>query len=67
MKGRKECGIKIRKNGPYVVTGDVHLSEKIIVPKGRGYELKDGRELPQAVGETAPRGTTFSAEDWEEF
>lgn len=47
-KDRKECGIKIRKNGPYVVTGNVPFSEKTIVPKGRGYELRDGRELPQA-------------------
>ena len=47
-KDRKGCGIKIQKDGPYVVTGSVPLSEKIIVPKGRGYELKDGRELPQA-------------------
>ena len=39
--------IKIIKNGPYIVTGNIPLSEKIIIPKGRGYELKDGRELPQ--------------------
>ncbi len=39
--------IKIIKNGPYIVQGNVPLSEKIIMPKGRGYELKNGRELPQ--------------------
>jgi CDGSH-type Zn-finger protein len=30
------------------VTGSVPLSEKIIVPKGKGYELKTGRALPQS-------------------
>lgn len=44
----QECKIKIIKNGPYVVTGNVPLSESIITPKGKGYELKAGRELPQA-------------------
>lgn len=47
-KNRKECRIKIRKNGPYEVTGNVTLSEKIIVPKRRGYEFRDGREYPQS-------------------
>lgn len=45
---KKECRIKVIKNGPYIVSGNVPLSEKIIVPKGRGYEYKDGRELPQS-------------------
>lgn len=40
--------IKVLKNGPYIVTGNVPLSEKIIVPKGKVHELKDGREFPQA-------------------
>jgi CDGSH-type Zn-finger protein len=40
--------IRIVKNGPYIVTGGVPLSEKIIVPKGKGYELKAGRVLPQS-------------------
>jgi len=40
--------IRIVKNGPYIVTGGVPLSEKIIVPKGMGYELKAGRALPQS-------------------
>ena len=47
-KDEKECKIKIIKNGPYIVTGNVPLYEKIIMPKGRGYEYKAGRELPQA-------------------
>ncbi|AFM41442.1 hypothetical protein Desaci_2496 [Desulfosporosinus acidiphilus SJ4] len=39
--------IKITQDGPYIVTGNVPLSEKIIVPQGRKYELFEGRELPQ--------------------
>jgi len=37
--------IKIIKNGPYRVTGNVPLSEKIIVLKVNQYEYKDGEEL----------------------
>ena len=44
----KEPKIKIIANGPYVVEGNVPLAEKIITPKGQGYELRQGRELPQA-------------------
>lgn len=40
--------IKIVKNGPYIVTGNVPLSEKIIIPIGNGYEYREGRPLPQA-------------------
>ena len=29
--------IRIVKNGPYIVTGGVPLSEKIITPQGSGY------------------------------
>lgn len=50
MKDKKDNNnvkIKITKLGPYIVSGNVPLSEKIITPNGRGYELKDGRELPQ--------------------
>ncbi|MHB8106390.1 MAG: CDGSH iron-sulfur domain-containing protein [Candidatus Cryosericum sp.] len=36
------------KNGPYVVTGSVPLSEKVITPKGKVYVLTAGRELPQS-------------------
>lgn len=45
---KKESKIKITENGPYIVSGNVPLSEKIIVPKGKSYEFKEGRELPQA-------------------
>jgi len=39
--------IRILKDGPYIVTGNVPLSEKIIVSEGKGYVYKEGRELPQ--------------------
>lgn len=44
----KRYQIKIMKNGPYIVTGGVTLKEKIIMPRGKGYEFIPGRELPQA-------------------
>lgn len=43
----KKPKINIIKNGPYVVTGNVPLYEKIIVPKGKRYEFKAGRVFPQ--------------------
>ncbi|AFS77817.1 zinc finger CDGSH-type domain-containing protein [Gottschalkia acidurici 9a] len=45
---KKECKIKVIKDGPYIVSGNVPLYEKIIVKKGKGYELKDGREIQQS-------------------
>lgn len=45
---KQECKIKIVKNGPYIVTGNVPLSEKVITSKGKGYEYKEGRLFPQA-------------------
>jgi len=47
-KDKTDCKIKIIENGPYIVTGNIPLQEKIIVKKGKGYEYKDGQELPQA-------------------
>lgn len=44
----KDCKITILKNGPYIITGNVPLSEQIIVPKGKGYEYKEGCSFPQA-------------------
>ena len=44
----KKCKITILKDGPYIVSGGVPLSEKIISPKGNTYEYKEGRSLPQA-------------------
>jgi len=40
--------IKIIKDGPYIVSGNVPLSEKVITPNGKEYEFKEGRELPQS-------------------
>jgi len=40
--------IKIIKNGPYLVTGNIKLSEKIITPNGMGYLWTEGRSLPQS-------------------
>lgn len=45
---KKNPRIKILKNGPYLVSGNVKLSEQIITPKEKGYVFKDGRQLPQA-------------------
>lgn len=39
--------IRILKDGPYVVSGSVPISEKIIVPKGGGYIYEEGQPLPQ--------------------
>lgn len=36
------------KDGPYFVYGNVPLTEKIMVPRGRGKEMIEGRKLPQA-------------------
>ncbi|MGB4440155.1 MAG: CDGSH iron-sulfur domain-containing protein [Sedimentibacter sp.] len=40
--------ITIIKDGPYIVSGNIPLVEKIIYYNGRGYEYKDGREFPQS-------------------
>lgn len=37
--------IKILKDGPYIVTGNVPLKEKIMVPKGHGMIMVDGRDF----------------------
>ncbi|HVI42392.1 MAG TPA: CDGSH iron-sulfur domain-containing protein [Anaerovoracaceae bacterium] len=46
--GKKNLKIKIVRGGPYIVSGNVPLSEKIITPKAKGYEYKDGRVFPQS-------------------
>lgn len=50
MDNRKDqCKITIIKDGPYMVSGNVPLYEKIISPAGDGtYEYREGRKLPQA-------------------
>ena len=40
--------IKIIRAGPYHISGNVPLLEKVIVHKGRGYIFAEGRKLPQA-------------------
>jgi len=40
--------IKITQAGPYLVSGGVKLTEKIITPQGEGYIYREGRQLPQA-------------------
>lgn len=40
--------IKIVKNGPYIVTGNAKLAEKLIEPKGKGYIYKEGRKFSVA-------------------
>lgn len=40
--------IKITAKGPYIVTGGVKISEKIITPVGDGYEWTDGEPIPQS-------------------
>lgn len=43
----KKLKITIIKNGPYHVTGNVPLTEKIITPHGGGYKYLQGKEFPQ--------------------
>lgn len=45
---KNECKITITKDGPCLVSGNVPLFEKIIVPYGNSYKYKDGDELPQS-------------------
>lgn len=46
---KKNPQIRIVKDGPYVVTGNVPLSEQIITPHGeKSYVYEQGRELPQS-------------------
>jgi CDGSH-type Zn-finger protein len=47
MEGPNRPRIRILPNGPYLVTGRVPLTEKIITPNGNGYLLEPGRLLPR--------------------
>lgn len=40
--------IKILKNGPYLVKGNVPIKEMIIKPVDKHYEYEEGKELPQS-------------------
>ena len=44
---KEEPRIRILKDGPYIVSGSIPLSEKVIVPKGDGYVYEEGQALPQ--------------------
>ena len=44
---KKQPHIRIMKDGPYIISGSVPLSEKIIIPRGKGYVYEDGEPLPQ--------------------
>ncbi len=44
---KKQPHIRIMKDGPYIVSGSVPISEKIIIPRGKGYIYEDGEPLPQ--------------------
>lgn len=44
----EDARIMILKDGPYVVTGSVPLSEKIITPGDGHLVYKEGKELPQS-------------------
>ncbi len=44
MSENKKGKIKIIKNGPYIVSGNIELSEKIITPKGKGYIYTQGKQ-----------------------
>lgn len=47
-KKLKDYKIKIMKDGPYLVSGSVPLSEKLIVAVGKINEYQQGREFPLA-------------------
>lgn len=47
-KANVKYRITIVKDGPYIVSGNVPISEKVIVPVGNEYEYRLGRKLPQA-------------------
>ena len=44
---KKQPHIRIMKDGPYIVSGSVPISEKIIISRGKGYVYEDGEPLPQ--------------------
>lgn len=48
MEKERTGKIKILKDGPYVVTGNIRITEKIITSQGKNYIYTAGRDLPQA-------------------
>lgn len=45
---KNQAKIRISENGPYYVSGHVPLTEMILLRKGKGKQLIEGRHLPQA-------------------
>lgn len=45
---KKDYRIKVLRNGPYLVSGNIPLSEKIIVFRDGENKFIDGRQLPQS-------------------
>lgn len=43
MKNKKNSAIKVIKDGPYIVIGDVVLKEEIITSNNNDYKRKPGR------------------------
>lgn len=48
LKINRDMKIKIIKNGPYVVAGNIPLCEKIIEPTGNTYIYEEGRTFPKS-------------------
>jgi len=49
MTSPNEQKITITENGPYIVSGNIPISEKIITANGKGYVWTDGKPLPQSA------------------
>jgi len=48
MDNKHSPSIKIQKDGPYIVTGNVELNEQIISSQGNDYKMIPGRVFPAA-------------------
>ncbi len=48
-EGKKNCRIKVTRNGPYIVEGNLPLSEQIIIADEEGTAIKwqEGKQFPQ--------------------
>ena len=62
QNSKKDSKIKIMRDGPYIVSGNVHLSEKVILHDGKKNVFIDGSDLPQSETYTLCRcGRTKNA------
>ena len=48
MTPSNEQKITVSENGPYIVTGNIPISEKVITPNGKGYIWTEGNPIPQS-------------------